>query len=127
MHRPHITYLTFSEVIELHDELCKAYGGPIGLLSRERLEASLAQPQMLVFGEERFATVLEKAAAYCYFIVLNHPFLDGNKRAGVAAAIHFMTVNGVTPGFDADALFQAVERVIAHKCDIEELARILGS
>ena len=35
------------------------------------------------------------AAAYAYHIAQNQPFLDGNKRAGLAAAAAFLFINGI--------------------------------
>jgi death-on-curing protein len=74
---------------------------------------------------ERYPTLHEKAAAYCYYLCLNHEFRDGNKRIGVAAAFHFMRKNGEQPACSSEKLYDAVMRVIAHQSTLEELAEIL--
>jgi death-on-curing protein len=43
------------------------------------LDSALAQPRASFGGHDLHPTALEKAAALCASLVLNHPFLDGNK------------------------------------------------
>lgn len=87
-------YLTLNEVIELHRILIQQFGGANGLRDLGGLESANAQPRMTFSGEELYPTILEKAAAICYSIVKNHPFVDGNKRAGHAAMEIFLVLNG---------------------------------
>jgi len=112
-------YLSEEEVLQLHARVMGLYGGPLGLRDRGALEASLAQPRMSVFGHERFPGVPDKAAAYCFFIVRNHPFLDGNKRTGFLAALHFLLSNGLTPEFD-----ETILAVAGGELEVEGLARV---
>jgi death on curing protein len=120
-----INYLVFEEVVQLHDLLCFLCGGKNEILNRDAIESALAQPRMAMFGEEFFPTLYKKAAAYCYYLCLNHGFQDGNKRAAVGAAFHFLRKNGQRPCCSQDALYDAVMRVIDHRCTVEELAAIL--
>lgn len=69
-------------------------GGLHGVRDRERLLSAIAQPQTAVFGRELYPTVFEKAAAYAYAILMDHPFVDGNKRTGITAALVFLEDNG---------------------------------
>lgn len=118
-------YLTFEEVVQLHDLLCILYGGSIDILDRAAIDSAIAQPRQAFFGQECFPTLHLKAAAYCYYLVLNHGFLDGNKRVGVGAAFHFLRKNGVRPQCSEDKLYDAVMRVIERGCTVEELATVL--
>ncbi len=45
-------------------------------------------------GQETYPSLAEKAAALCFSIVRNHPFIDGNKRTGHAAMEVFLVLNG---------------------------------
>lgn len=119
-------YLTLQEVVELHNRVIGLYGGMPGIRDRGRLESSLAQPMTAVFGSERFPTLPAKAAAYCFFIVRNHPFLDGNKRTGFLAGLHFLLVNGITPSFVEEAAYTMIEGVAAGTKGLEELTRLFG-
>jgi death-on-curing protein len=46
-------------------------------------------------GQELYPTLESKAAAICYSLVMNHPFVDGNKRVGYAALETFLVLNGL--------------------------------
>jgi death-on-curing protein len=118
-------YLTFDEVVQLHDLLCFFYGGATDILDRGSIESAIAQPRQGFGGEECFPTLYLKAAAYCYFLTLNHGFRDGNKRVGVGAAFHFLRKNGGWPACSQEDLYEAVMRVISHTCSVEELAAVL--
>ncbi len=88
-------YLTINEVIELHDRIVVQSGGAEGIRDRGALESSLAQPLQTFGGEDLYPSVAEKAAALGFFLVKNHPFLDGNKRIGHAALEATLVLNGL--------------------------------
>jgi len=86
-------YLTLKEVITLHRMLIQKFGGENGIRDIGGLESAIAQPRMTFSGEDLYPTILEKAAAICYSIVKNHPFVDGNKRTGHATMEVFLVLN----------------------------------
>ena len=88
-------YLSLAQVVELHQELLAAFGDLAGIRDRGSLEASIARPAMTFGGEDLYADLAAKAAALLHSLVLNHPFLDGNKRAGAAAAELMLELNGL--------------------------------
>jgi death-on-curing protein len=120
-----VQYLTFEEVVQLHDLLCFLYGGTAEIHDRGMIESALAQPETAVFGTVPYPTLWDKAAAYCYHLCLNHGFQDGNKRTAVGAAFHFLRNNGIRPNCSPEAIYEAVIRILEHKCPVEELAAIL--
>lgn len=70
-----------------------AAGGSEGVRDEGLLESALDRPRNLyAYGEA--PTIYQLAAAYCAGIVQNHPFIDGNKRAGILAAVAFLDLNG---------------------------------
>jgi death-on-curing protein len=87
-------YLSFAEVVELHRLLIEASGGAQGLRDLGSLESAIAQPRMSFAGEDLYPSLVEKAAALCFSLVKNHPFVDGNKRIGHAAMETFLVLNG---------------------------------
>jgi len=89
-----ILYLSLSQVLDLHAALASGFGGPSGVRDRGGLESAVARPAMTFDGEELYPDVAAKAAALMHSLVLNHPFIDGNKRVGAAAAELFIEVNG---------------------------------
>jgi death-on-curing protein len=76
-------------------------GGDPGIRDRALLESAVATPQQQFGGEYFHADIPAIAAAYAFHICMNHPFVDGNKRAATAAMIAFLSDNGWT--FDATA------------------------
>ena len=87
-------YLSIEHVLKLHREQVAAYGGGTGLRDRGLLESAVARPAMTFGGDDLYPDVSSKAAALMHSLVLNHPFVDGNKRVGAHAAIVFVLANG---------------------------------
>ncbi|MCP3902176.1 MAG: type II toxin-antitoxin system death-on-curing family toxin [Planctomycetes bacterium] len=87
-------YLTLGEVVWLHREVVTRTGGAQGIRDLGALQSAIALPKSSFSGEELYPTVVEKAAVLCHSIVLGHPFVDGNKRAGHASMEVFLNLNG---------------------------------
>ena len=101
-------YVTLPEVVELHRRLLQATGGAPGIRDLGALEAAVAQPKGVFDSADLYSTLVEKAAALCFSLIQNHPFLDGNKRVGHAAMETFLVLNGA----EVDARVDDQERVI---------------
>ena len=91
-----IDFLTLEDVHQIHEIQLVRFGGGIGLRDVGLLESAIAQPQNSFDGEYLHPTIFDMAAAYLYHITQNHPFIDGNKRTGLACALVFLELNGVS-------------------------------
>ena len=89
-----IRYLTLAEVIALHDRIISETGGGTGLRDLGALESALAQPRQTFGGEDLYASLPSKATALGFSLIMNHPFVDGNKRIGHAVMDAFLMLNG---------------------------------
>jgi death on curing protein len=79
----------------LHDESLAEHGGASGIRDEGLLESALARPENLAaYAESGEPDIAALAAAYCYGLAKNHPFIDGNKRAAFLAVGLFMALNG---------------------------------
>jgi death-on-curing protein len=87
-------YLTLPQILFLHARLIVETGGSHGLRDLSLLEAASARPQATFEGEDLYPDLFHKAAALMDSLVNNHPFVDGNKRTGIAAAGLFLRQNG---------------------------------
>jgi len=87
-------YLKLSEILELHRRIIASSGGADGIRDLGALKSAVAQPRMTFDGADLYASVQSKAAALCHSLVCNHPFVDGNKRIGHAAAETMLMLNG---------------------------------
>lgn len=92
-------FLTFAEVIEIHDYQIEHFGGATGLRDIELLKSAIGVPSATFGGVFLHPTIYEMASAYLFHLVENHPFVDGNKRVGAMAALIFLDLNGID--FDA--------------------------
>ena len=88
------TFLGLDEVIDLHSDQLERYGGASGIRDLGLLESALALPAATFDGRFLHESVFEMAAAYLVTIAQNHPFIDGNKRTALIAAIAFLGLNG---------------------------------
>ena len=88
-------FLSLAEVIEVHADQIKRYGGQDGVRDLGLLESALAQPEASFAGEWLHPGLADMAAAYAYHLCQNHPFIDGNKRAALACALVFLELNGL--------------------------------
>ena len=87
-------FLTVSEIIELYRRVMETSGGTVGILSVEALESAVAQPRATFDGKELYPTIIEKATALGFSLIMNHAFVDGNKRIGHYAMETFLVING---------------------------------
>ncbi len=79
-------YFSVEQLLRLHEKQIQKFGGSPGLRERGGLESAAARPAMTFDGEDLYIDLPAKAAALLHSLVMNHPFLDGNKRVGAAAA-----------------------------------------
>lgn len=86
-------YLTVSEVIELYRQVMETSGGTVGILHLESLESAVALPRATFGGKELYPTIISKAAALGFSLVMDHAFVDGNKRIGHYAMETFLVIN----------------------------------
>jgi death on curing protein len=87
-------YLTQDEVLELHRAVIERFGGSSGVRDFGALQSAVMQPRMVFGGVDLYPSIAEKAAALCFSVTCNHPFLDGNKRVAHAATESFLVLNG---------------------------------
>ena len=87
-------YPTLDEIIRAHDALLKKYGGSAGIRDQGLLESAVHRPQSVVFGQDAYPALFDKAAAVCHSLLFNHPFVDGNKRVAFAACHLMLLLNG---------------------------------
>lgn len=97
MPRRELQHLGAEAVLAIHAEVRAAHGGMAGLRDRGLLESAVAAPQASFGGKPLIGDPVEVAAAYLFYLCRNHPFMDGNKRTALAAALVFLQVNGRLP------------------------------
>lgn len=115
-------YLTAEQVLFLHDRLVEETGGEHGVRDLGGLESALARPQAGFGGTEFYPDLMTKAAVLLDGIVRNHPFIDGNKRAGISTAALFLEMNGYRLTATNTELESFTLRVTTAKPDLVDIA-----
>ncbi len=101
-------YLTTADVLGIHAILLQRYGGATGVRDMGGLEAAVFRPQ-----SGYYQTVMEEACALLESLLVNHPFVDGNKRTAFAAFEVFLRINGHTVTADDTTLYASILRWLA--------------
>jgi death on curing protein len=105
----------------LHEESLAQFGGPSGIRDEGLLDSALARPRNL-HAYQPDSTAAQLAAAYAYGLIRNHPFVDGNKRAGFLSIGLFLGINGYELTADQVDAVQTILAVAAGELDEKELA-----
>src|SRR5262245_45515017 len=115
-------YLSLQQLIRLHQLQLGTFGGGTGIRDHGGLEAAWARPQMTFGGEDLYSDLASKAAALMHSIVMNHPFVDGNKRVGVMAMELLLAVNGQDLQAGDDEVVEMTMAVARGELSAEALA-----
>ncbi|MEA2573037.1 MAG: death on curing protein [Chloroflexia bacterium] len=119
------TFLSLEDILELHEDQVVRYGGSTGVRDMNLLLSASEMPKATFGGEFLHEDVHAMAAAYLFHIVQNHPFIDGNKRAGLASAIAFLRLNGFRLRVEEDALYDMVLTIAQGNLDKPAIADFL--
>lgn len=93
-----VQFLSLDEVEAIHSKLIEAFGGPPGIRDRGLLDSALHRPQTGYYED-----LTEMATAMFESLLMNHPFVDGNKRVAFFATDVFLRLNGWRLAVEADA------------------------
>ena len=105
-------------VLMLHDQSLARFGGSAGVRDEGLLDSALGKPQNLfAYGQPG---LFELAASYAFGLVKNHPFIDGNKRAGFVVAVVFLELNGYK--FQASEVDATLQTLALAAGDMSEAA-----
>ena len=91
-----VLFLTLAEVIDIHSNQIRLYGGLPRIRDINLLSSAIAMPHASFHGEYLHNDIYEMAAAYAFHIGKNHPFVDGNKRTALVSALVFPELNGIS-------------------------------
>jgi death-on-curing protein len=118
-------FLEIVDVLELHERQIEAFGGTMGLRDQGLLESALAVPRATFGGQLVHDSIFAMAAAYAFHVGENQPFLDGNKRTGLGAALLFLRLNGLRVVDPGEAFYDAMIAISARRLDKPGLAALL--
>lgn len=112
-----VSFLTLDEVLSIHERLIEAFGGPRGVRDPGLLESALFRPQTGYYRD-----LAEMAGALFESLLMNHPFVDGNKRVAFFATDVFLRLNGWKLEVDPDEAHAFLIGLLEQNtCDLEHL------
>jgi death-on-curing protein len=117
-----ILHLSLDQVLQIHELQIEKFGGAAGLRDPAALESAVARPAMTFGGEDLYPDVPSKTAALMHSLVMNHAFVDGNKRVGITAAELFLRLNGYRLDASNPELEELTMTVARGELDAEALA-----
>lgn len=120
-------YLDLEMVLDIHEDQLATFGGRAGIRDRGLLEGAIAAPQAGFGEKEAYPDLFEKAAVYAFSIAESQPFVDGNKRTGLNAALLFLALNGYDVTECRMELYQVMIDVANKKADKDDIAELLRS
>lgn len=120
-------YLNETQILFIHARLIAETGGEHGIRDLAMLRSAVARPQATFDGEDLYPDIFSKAAALMESLVNNRPFLDGNKRTGIASAALFLHVNGYRLKADNASLEQFTLQVAQSQLTGEQISEWFGS
>lgn len=118
-------FLTLEEVLALHDDQLRLFGGASGVRDKNALESAVMTPASTYDGAFLHDDLFHMAAAYAYHIAENQPLVDGNKRTALNAALVFLDVNGWLVTDPESRLYQAMIDMSSRALDKQGLGVLL--
>ena len=118
-------FLNLDEVLAIHADQIRCYGGQPGLRDLGLLQSAVGMPETTFEGEFLHGSLFEMAAAYLFHIARNHPFVDGNKRTALMCALVFLGLNGQRLEAHSQALYELIDGVASGSVDKAEIAVFL--
>jgi death-on-curing protein len=119
--------ILIKEVLQIHDLLIAGFGGSSGVRDLVALESSLSRPFQTFDGKELYPAPANKAAAILESLLINHPFVDGNKRTAYVVAIGFLMSKGITIKATEEEKYILVIKVASGESSYDEIVSWLLS
>ena len=116
-------FLTVEQVATLHRIALERHGGQDGIRDKSAFESAVMQPRNVWYYAQ--GDLFEVAAAYAFHLAESQAFLDGNKRTGMAAALVFLTGNGVIVPEATAKLYAAMIAISEQRMDMAGFANLL--
>lgn len=110
-----------AQVLRIHEHLIAEFGGATGVRDMQLLESALARPFMTFDQSLLYQSSFEKAAAILESILVNHPFIDGNKRIGYFLMRTVLLESGFDIKANADDTYHLIIEVASGKAKFDDI------
>ena len=119
--------ISVAEVEQLHKLLIDNFGGSHGIRDRQALDSALSRPFQTFDGNDLYPSIIEKAASLVESILINHPFIDGNKRIGYALLRLYLLYNDLDIAASPDNKYEFVINIASGTLKYDGIVSWLSS
>lgn len=120
-------FFDYEQVLKIHSILIAKTGGIDGVRDKNLLDSALKSPFQTFDGAELYQTILDKSSQFCYSLIENHPFLDGNKRIGVHLTLLFLKLNSIKLSYSQSELIEFGLNIASGKMNSNDIKIWLNS
>ncbi len=113
--------ITKAQALMMHRELIAAHGGSDGIRDEGLLDSALSAPFQTFGGQPLLPSIQQQASRLGYGLIMNHPFLDGNKRIGAHIMLTFLAMNGIELRYTQKELYETILSVASGEMSYDEL------
>lgn len=117
--------ILIEDIILLHHLSIEEFGGSHGVRDEQLLFSAIARPYQTFDGRELYTTPIEKAAALCESLIVNHPFVDGNKRIGLLATLALLKNFGIETDVPGEDLYNFIISISTGKTNFSDIVHWL--
>ncbi len=109
------------DVIAIHNSLINDFGGSYGIRDEDSLDSALHRPFHTFDKVDLYPNPQDKAAAIIESILINHPFIDGNKRTGYFLMRGLLLSNSLDIKASEEEKFQFVINIASGKLKYDQI------
>ena len=113
--------ISTKEILTIHQALIDNFGGSHGVRDMASLESAVARPFQTYDNADLYRTSLDKAAALVKSLLINHPFVAGNKRTGYTVLRLFLMQNGLDFTASQNSRYEFVIAIAAGELKFEAI------
>lgn len=124
-----MNYLTVRDIVKINAKLITktSNGEMIGVRDAAALDMAVEQPKQIVFGEELYPSIYDKAAILSINLAKRHPFQNANKRTALVAMMTFFMMNGYKTTFSREEAVSLLLTITTSSVEFDQLkANVAG-
>ncbi len=118
-------YPTVEEVVFLHQKILEKSKGSKGIRDLSLLYSAVEKPKSTFAGKDLYSSIFSKAAVLLQTLILNHAFVDANKRTALAACLYFLNINSVNIKAEKNEFIELVLSIESKQMDVGNISQWL--
>lgn len=115
-------YISIEEVVVIHYEVVRMFGGMQGIRDFGLLHSAIERPKASFGNKELYESIYLKAAALMHSLILNHAFVDGNKRTAYVCMARFLYLNNIKLNVDRKIVTSYILKIENEKISINDIS-----